>query len=466
MLNRDIVGLRILFWFGLFASGTAFSQVSPMPPFLPSSPEQCQKFAQQVSEFYAEMRTEHQKCLDDAAKFSKPTPESNQNSMICSQPTCQNLHNYVYGHAEADSQQQVQDCEKSVQRRMQEDAEYKERMQKRAAERAKDEEDERTKRDGDENSSSVSKPSSAKSSGASSRRSEPQEEEDAKAQVSTPSTVIQQTPKPDPTLADPYERSGKKDSSPDASVVDPYATSVSAGGRKVADVVDPYGKSIVAEGTPSVVDPYGSEAREETATSRVRTEISANSGRKSFEIAVEAGEKKLAADIANAPNTLSGKKLQAYLGDANDLKGIMKGMGWMLEKSEYAVDAAGILKANNADERTGAEAQLGLTFAKDVASKGFSTVATKLFPEAAAVLSGPVGWVAFVGQQVLVPTEISREPTEIIRDNSGHTSLPQKQEALFQMWKQYEKFGANWKEPQERELLQNTEIVYQQALSH
>jgi|HubBroStandDraft_6_1064221.scaffolds.fasta_scaffold75799_4 hypothetical protein len=32
-------------------------------------------------------------------------------------------------------------------------------------------------------------------------------------------------------------------------------------------------------------------------------------------------------------------------------------------------------------------------------------------------------------------------------------SLPQKQEALFQMWRQYDKYGANWKEAQKRELL-------------
>jgi hypothetical protein len=458
-----------LFAFGICVivvatSSNVLAQLPPMPPLFPRTQDDCQKFSEQVTKFYADMRIQHQKCLDDAAKFSKPTPESNQNSLICSQPSCQYLHDFVYGNKESEAQRKVEDCRKDVQENMRREAdrkaesekeerEYQERIEKRAAERKADADKlaaERAKRDAGrtqaekEQTTSETQADNSSSSGESQVYSIPQSQPHSDAQGSA--------------------ASHKPDSKP-IKLADPYGVSAKAGGSSDASVVDPYGDSEVAGISPSVVDPYSSEAREETATSRVASEIRFNSGKKALEMTFQAGEKTLAADIENAPNLLSGKKLQAYLADANDLKGVIKGMGWMLEKSEYAVDAAAILKANTDEERTGAEAQLGITFTKDVATKGFSIVATKLFPEAAAVLSGPVGWAAFVGQQVLVPTEISRDPTEIIRDNSGHTSLAQKQEALFQMWKQYDKFGANWKEPQKIELLQNTEIVYQQANS-
>jgi hypothetical protein len=104
-----------------------------------------------------------------------------------------------------------------------------------------------------------------------------------------------------------------------------------------------------------------------------------------------------------------------------------------------------------------------MKFAKDAASKGISVVATRLFPRAAAVLSGPVGWATYVGSEVLTPTETGRDCTEIVRDNSGATSLSQKQDALFHLWRAYDKYGANWSESRKRNLLKSTEQVYEEA---
>jgi hypothetical protein len=219
----------------------------------------------------------------------------------------------------------------------------------------------------------------------------------------------------------------------------------------------------VASLTPSIEDPYSSSAREETATSRVAAEMYAASGKEAILTAVDLGKKQLQAHIANAPKIFSGKKLDSYLGDARNLQGWIRGLGKILQASDYVTDGAALLKADNDEERSGAGAHLGITFTKDIGSKGIAAVATRLFPRAAAALAGPVGWAAFVGSQVLTPTEISCDFPEVIRDSSGHTSLPQKQEALLQMWKQYDKFGASWKSGQKRELLQDTEIVYREA---
>ena len=124
---------------------------------------------------------------------------------------------------------------------------------------------------------------------------------------------------------------------------------------------------------------------------------------------------------------------------------------------------AAIYKANTDEQRSRAEVDLGMTFAKDAASKGINVVATRLFPRAAAVLSGPVGWAAYVGSEVLTPIETNRDFTEVIRDNSGATSLSQKQDALFHLWKAYDKYGSNWSESHKRNLLKSTEAVYEEA---
>jgi hypothetical protein len=140
-----------LFLFCVFISVEAFAQLPPMAPLFPRSPEECQRFSSDVTKFYSDMRTQHQKCLDDARKSSKPTPESNQNSLICSQPSCQYLHHFVYGNREAEAQKQVQDCEKTVADNLRREAErkaesereereYQERDQQRAVERKADEE--------------------------------------------------------------------------------------------------------------------------------------------------------------------------------------------------------------------------------------------------------------------------------------------------------------------------------------
>jgi hypothetical protein len=469
MLNRDrFLDLSIILWFGLFISQTAFSQVSPLAPLFPSAPEECQRFREQVNKFYSEVLVQHEQCLLNASKSSKPTPEP-PNSLICSQPTCQLLHDYVYGNREKESRRQIDECQKTVQEKIDRAArekaeadkreqEYQDNVRKRDAENAQRHEDYVRKRDAEkaerDAADAKTKADSANSSSGQSKSDQtPEQTPQQTQQVIVLPAYNQPTQRPQNTTV------RNESSKPEASLVNPYAKAESAKVRNEGTIVDPYGREAASHSDEKLVDPYSTAARNESGSS----EAYISSSKKAFEIAIETGEKKLAADIANAPNVLSGKRLEAYLEDARDTKGVMSGLGKMVKASEYATDVAAILKSNNDEERLGAGAHLGLTFAEDVGKKGISTVATKLFPEAAVVLSGPVGWVAFVGQQVLVPSEISREPTEIIRDNSGHTSLPQKQEALFQMWKQYDKFGANWKEPQKRELLQNTQIVYEQA---
>jgi hypothetical protein len=195
------------------------------------------------------------------------------------------------------------------------------------------------------------------------------------------------------------------------------------------------------------------------------SEIGISISKKGFETAIDAGNKTLSKDIASAGHTLKGDQLQAYLADARDTQSVLKGMGWMLNGADYAALVAQMYEAKTPEERSQAKVGLGSKFANDIASKGVSVVAEKLFPRAAAVLSGPVGWTVFVGSVVVTPIETSRDFSEIINDNSGSTSLEQKQQALFHEWKAYEKHGAIWSVKQKRDLLADTDLVYRQSNS-
>jgi hypothetical protein len=103
--------------------------------------------------------------------------------------------------------------------------------------------------------------------------------------------------------------------------------------------------------------------------------------------------------------------------------------------------------------------QLGMQFFADVSQLGIDAVARRAFgPRVAAVLTGPVAWVA---GESLTPSVSHRDFSEIIRDSSGRTSAAEKREALYQLWQAYDRFGGSWHSGQKRELLECTDIVYQ-----
>jgi hypothetical protein len=446
------------------------AQYPPLPPVFPTSFEECQTFSTAVGKFYSEMRTQHEKCLADNAQFRKPTPEP-PNSRTCSQSACQTLHDYVYGTSEEELQKDVVKCQRAVQERTDRDRREKAESDKRdhedidrvatdKAESDKREEEyqeyirRRTAKDAEQR-----KATEAIAQGKSVSQSE-------SSQTSEQSAPPTQQPIAIPAYNDqPRQRSqnepARSDTSkPEMSLVDPYFKTGSAEMRTEGVIVDPYGGTVATPNSGgAIVDPYGTAARRKSGSS----EAYISGAKKTFETAIEASEKTLAEDMAEASRSLTGKRLQEYLQEARDTKDVMGGLGKIVKGADYATLVAAIYKADTDEHRSRAEADLGMTFAKDVASKGISAVATRLFPRAAAVLSGPVGWVTYVGSEVLTPVETSRDFTEVIRDNSGASSLSQKQNALFHLWKAYDRYGSNWSESRKRNLLKSTEVVYQEA---
>jgi hypothetical protein len=257
----------------------------------------------------------------------------------------------------------------------------------------------------------------------------------------------------------PQTRPTNRSSSQDAvasTLVDPFKDSGSAKSqvKEIAaneSMVDPFSPAGPSKDPASLVDPFPADS----------TYMSTS--QKALETAITKGQEVLKVDISTASRTLHGKQLEAYLEDAHDTYAVLGGIGKMLKGADYATEIAEVYKAETPEQRSKAEVDLATTFAKDVSTKGISVVAEKLFPRAAAALSGPVGWTAYVGSEVLTPKEIGRDARETIQDSSGATSLQEKQQALFYEWRAYETNGNNWSDRQKQNLLKDTELLYRQA---
>ena len=84
-----------------------------------------------------------------------------------------------------------------------------------------------------------------------------------------------------------------------------------------------------------------------------------------------------------------------------------------------------------------------------------------------AVFRGAVGWAAeraaFVGTILTSPMNDSdnRDWHEIIRD--PRTSLAEKQKAIGNWWRSYERHGANWGDEQKRAIVWYSAVVYAEA---
>jgi hypothetical protein len=226
-----------------------------------------------------------------------------------------------------------------------------------------------------------------------------------------------------------------------------------------ADPFGPHGNRGSGEIRPNIgVDPF-------------RTDSGAELSREGFEVAtevfasgVEALNTAIDQDIADAPEILSGERLHAYMEGAKDTRSITSGLEKALRAAPYVVDAVGIARAETDLQRGEAAGSLAQRFVVDASTEGAVLVIPRVFgPRVAAVLLGPVAWLASVGAEVLSSTPVGRDPAELILDQSGRTSVREKQEALGMLWRQYDRRGTSWTAGQRRELLDLTDLVYRQT---
>ena len=424
-----------------------------------------------MAAYTAYYTSEHDECL----AHNKPDwPDETHDSLVCSRSSCQYLHDRIYGDSVLSAkyfQKEVSACFEKVReyqaeqaQKAKEQAERKAKDEKEEAEqKAQDEKDEadraaRRQRDKDESDAHDAKRTAdraARDQAEEQREAAEKQAESDRIAAQRSQTYAQPAP---PTRQTRATNPSSSQNSATSTLVDPFNDSGSSKsqGNEIAaneSMVDPFPPASPSREPASLVDPFPADS----------TYLS--TAQKALETAITKGQEVLKVDMSTASRTLHGKQLQEYLEDAHDTYAVLGGLGKMLKSADYATEIAQIYKAETPEKRSKAEVDLATTFAKDVSAKGISVVAERLFPRAAAALSGPVGWTAYVGSEVLTPKDVGRDAREIIGDSSGATSLQEKQQALFYEWRAYETNGNNWSDRQKQNLLKDTELVYQQANS-
>jgi hypothetical protein len=209
------------------------------------------------------------------------------------------------------------------------------------------------------------------------------------------------------------------------------------------------------KGTDPFGDPFPAGA--------TRTPYAADIFEKTSEIATRSTDEALSSldrDIESARKAGNLKYAEA----AADTRSVLYGIGKMVKYADYAVSAGKIANADTDKQREEAIGELGAKVASDIAKQGLEKYAGLLFgKKIAAVLLGPVAFVASIGADVLTSTPTTQDPQEIILDNSGSSSLNDKREALYTMWRQYSHYGGQWQPVQKLQLLELTGIVYANA---
>ncbi len=374
-------------------------------------------------------------------KTTKPVPESN--NRICSQSACQYYHDFVYGPRAADGGRKVSACFAEVNQYMARQAEERVREQQQreqAAQREKQrqqEEAERAKRAAEraawEAREQKRKQEKAQKEREAEARLKTAKDESARRQIQAErdkelaaiarerSTDITQLLLPPPvppkaavgasTVLEP-----NRDVPPEPPPPPPL------GKEALAEIkADPFsGKSRYSSPAATLANP--SEWRDPfPSRTTITKDLHADEVfAKTTEIAAKGTEKALSMldrDIEVARKAGNNMK---YLEAAEDTRSVVNGMGKMLKYAGYAAATGNIVNAETDKQREQAIGEAAWKVSSDIVKQGFEKYAPRIFGEkVAAVLLGPVAFVASIGMDVLTRTPITRDPQEIIRDQSG-----------------------------------------------
>lgn len=406
----------------------AAAQLAPIPPFLPTRSEQCATFAKQSDAFLSDMGKEHDACLADHKADQKETG----GTLKCSRTACQHLHDFVYGAEQKLARDAIGDCYSQVSK-----------VEKRASEKREQEATDNVKRE-------QRKARYEAERKVRNERENDVERAEVQARIDDRAAVRQQHYEDQTRLAQHAELEKQiererqehlQTASSDAlaRLVDPDNTRTARGER-----------SVTKDG--GLVDPFTSDS---SAEIKSRYEVSKDVLLASFENSEAAIDR----DMQLAGRTLRGAQRSTYISESKELKDVFGGLRKLLIAADYSASAAAIFKSTDDVERSRSISDFATKLSLDVSQHGAKAVVTRLFPEAAAVLGGPVAWVATVGSETLASTETSRDFTESIRDKSGRVSVAEKRQALSRELQAYDKYGSGWVAAQQLELLENIRLM-------
>jgi hypothetical protein len=459
----------------------ARAQYEPSAPIAPTSAQECNAYATAMSQYRLVVSNAHTQCL---ASHNKPGQSlAEPNYQICSQAACQSLHDLVYGPRAADGDRKVSACFAEVNQRMARQAEEQRLREQQEREQAAQREKQRQQEEADRARRATERAAweareekrkqaelqkrqevEARLKGAkdeSARRELVQERDSELARIAQERTA-DAAPVLLPPLAPPSTFPANDLPRDSGVFVEPTPPPPQLGKEVLSQITTdafgggtrPLDTSAISANPSQWTDPFPATAKNPHAD-----EVFG----KTTDIAAKGAE--------NAVNTLE-RDIEAarkagnvkYLEAAEDTRSVLKSVGRMIQFADYAAAAGKVINADTDKKREEATGDLGFKIASDVAKLGFEKYATTVFGEkVAAVLLGPVAFVASIGADVVTPAPTARDPQEIIRDQSGASSLTDKREALYTIWRQYSRYGDQWQPVQKKQLEELTDIVYREA---
>jgi len=432
----------------------------------PTDVSQCQSFSRDLDAYEAAYTKQHAECL---ASNKADRPDEAPGSPTCSRSTCQYLHDYLFGdswQSVKSLKQKLPECYASVKKNQAEAA-------RRAQEEADDEAQQKEQQKQDADQANHRKQERASQDARSREKAEARQRELERTAVSTPSPENGRQAEARPDLSRPTEAAKS------TVLVNPFADSGSKYHRKTDDVsnakiVDPF------PATEDLADPFENSSGTNVSSlppADQKTIFEASS--RTIELSTKTAASKLDRDIVRINSgsgiTINPAEARQAVAEIKETKSVIEAVSGFVTKAEYAILLKNLIYTDTAAQKQEAQGELGKQIAgdalrSDLVKEGITTIAPRLFGKTVGlVLAGAAPLAIESGGILLDSVKTGRDPSEVIHDSSGKVSLPEKQDALLQMWRGYERMQsqATNRAPNtqlKRELWMNTNIVYRDCV--
>ena len=461
----------------LSLSNNTAAQIVPYSPLFPTSPRECQAFSRQVQEYEASYSAQHEQCLATHPVDRQEAP----NSPTCSRSSCQYLHDMLYGDSSLSVRSlraEVEACNEKVAKHLDEEAEEKANQEEREARQARRQE-ERQKEEADRaargqqekdarDTQRASDEAARKREAADLSATEQKAGADRYAQLQAIAAAANRQ-----TIARSPSTGPESKLQPEASasLVNPYETAQTP--ELSSELVYPFARN------ETLTEPFAlSDSKKLDLASAEVDKFTYEASKKILEESLSRIDAVLTQDIRGVQSqigkTISAGKADQQIQEIRDTQSVLHGLTHIMSGAQYAVLVKNIVSAEGPgkrDEATGEALKQIASDAlhRDAVTNGITEVSLRLFGERVGPLLVRAAAPTFAAGGILLDSEkTGRDPVEIIHDTSGKVSLPEKQSALMEEWRGYERRQSQTSHDQNLDLRRalwiDSNIVYNQCL--
>jgi hypothetical protein len=453
---------------------------TPVSRGVPTKPADCAAFETEVSQYFSKIEADHSECLrENKADRAQDKPEK------CSRSTCQVMHDYLYGSLglgdrRKDYQNEISKCYEYVKQRQAE--EEQRQVSEEKGKKEADEEQRRIEADRDRRRTADEQK----------RVSDGKKQEIVRKQRQTPSERSKQQAEEKQTQTEtdsqrqqpPEEQKQIEADSQRQRQVDEKQKVQEA----IAALKDPFEKAEnerramhLKKPEDALVDPFSNSHRPNPEMQkRQEDQELPEMALRAFDLSIKGIEQNIDTSVELARSQFSksqlGRKAFANFKEgAQDTKSVASGIGHVARGLEYFAVGKDLYEAHAAGdvERTKYEEEklawevgkdTAWEWSKNAAKQGVGKVIVQLFPKTAPYITRGVSAAAGGLSTFFYSSEIVTEHDQVIFDTSGKFSLEDKQRALFQRWRLYDRNPSAWYPDDLKVLINETDAVYKDAV--